>query len=179
MSQIRTARLVLRKPREDDLQPLHAIMSDAQAMRYWSTPPHRDIETTRDWLAGMIALPAELGEDYIVEREGRLIGKLGLWRTPEIGFLLDRAVWGLGYGAEALRAFAVHVFAERTDHLTADVDPANAASLALLTKVGFRETGRAARTWQVGDHWVDSVYLRLDRADFENLVLRQAQDEVF
>jgi ribosomal-protein-alanine N-acetyltransferase len=176
MTPIRTARLILRKAREDDLEPLHAIMSDARAMRYWSTPPHADVETTRDWLAGMIALPAELGEDYIVEREGRLIGKMGLWRTPEIGFLLDRAVWGQGYGAEALRAFAAHALATRTDHLTADVDPANAASLALLARVGFRQTGRASRTWKVGDQWVDSVYLRLDRADFERLEAARRRD---
>jgi ribosomal-protein-alanine N-acetyltransferase len=134
------------------------------------------LETTRDWLAGMIALPTELGEDYIVERDGRLIGKMGLWRTPEIGFLLDRAVWGQGYGAEALRAFAAHALATRTDHLTADVDPANAASLALLARVGFRETGRASRTWKVGDQWVDSVYLRLDRADFERLEAARRRD---
>lgn len=166
MNEIRTARLRLRKAREDDLDALHAIMSDAEAMRYWSTPPHADVETTRTWLTGMIDLPAEGADDYIVERDGRLIGKLGMWRTPEIGFLLDRAVWGQGYGLEALTAFAARALAERTDHLTADVDPANLASLALLQRVGFQETGRATRTWQVGDQWVDSVYLRLDRDGF-------------
>ena len=166
MSEIRTARLRLRKARQDDLDALHAIMSDAEAMRYWSTPPHADVETTRAWLAGMIALPAEGADDYIVERDGRLIGKLGMWRTPEIGFLLDRAVWGQGYGLEALTAFAARALAERTDYLTADVDPANLASLALLARVGFHETGRATRTWRVGDQWVDSVYMRLDRDGF-------------
>lgn len=169
MTQIRTARLLLRKAREDDLDALHAIMSDAEAMRYWSTPPHADLETTRIWLADMIALPADLGDDYIVEHEGRLIGKLGMWRTPEIGFLLDRSVWGRGYGGEALRAFAAHALATRTDHLTADADPDNAASLALMAGVGFRETGRATHTWKVGERWVDSVFLRLDRDDFERL----------
>ncbi len=94
MSEIRTARLRLRKARENDLDALHAILSDALTMRYWSTPPHADVETTRAWLAGMIDLPADTADDYVVERDGRLIGKLGMWRTPEIGFLLDRAAWG-------------------------------------------------------------------------------------
>ena len=44
----------------------------------------------------------------------------------------------------------------------ADVDPRNAASLALLTRHGFIETGRAAGTWQVGDELCDSIYLALD-----------------
>ncbi|KRA66482.1 acetyltransferase [Caulobacter sp. Root655] len=163
MTQIRTDRLLLRKARESDLAPLHAIFSDPETMRYWSTPPHADLETTRCWLAAMIDLPASTGDDYIVELDGRVIGKLGLWQASEIGFLLSRDTWGQGLGREALSAFVAHAFRERADHLTADVDPGNAACLALLKRVGFRETGRATRTWTVGDQWCDSVYLRLDR----------------
>jgi ribosomal-protein-alanine N-acetyltransferase len=163
MTQIRTARLLLRKARPDDLEPLHAIMSDPPAMAYWSTPPHTDIEATRAWLSGMIAMSADAGDDYMVERDGRLIGKLGVWRWPEVGFLLARDVWGQGYGREALAGFVAHAFAGRTDHLTADVDPRNAACLALLKGAGFVETGRASRTWKVGEAWCDSIYLRLDR----------------
>jgi ribosomal-protein-alanine N-acetyltransferase len=163
MTHIRTARLLLRKACPDDLEPLHAIMSDPPAMAYWSTPPHTDIETTRVWLSGMIAMSADAGDDYMVERDGRLIGKLGVWRWPEVGFLLARDVWGQGYGREALAGFVAHAFAGRTDHLTADVDPRNAACLALLKGAGFVETGRASRTWKVGEAWCDSIYLRLDR----------------
>ena len=161
---IRTARLVLRKARAEDLDALHAIMSDPETMTYWSTPPHADLEITRRWLDDMIAMPVDQGDDYIVEREGRTIGKLGAWRWPEIGFMLARDTWGQGYGREALTGFVTHAFASGADHLTADVDPGNAASLALLDGAGFRETGRATRTWKVGERWCDSVYLRLDRA---------------
>jgi ribosomal protein S18 acetylase RimI-like enzyme len=49
------------------------------------------------------------------------------------------------------------------DAITADVDPRNVASLRLLARLGFEETGRAARTCQVGDEWQDSVYLALRR----------------
>jgi RimJ/RimL family protein N-acetyltransferase len=160
---IRTERLVLRKAREDDLAALHAIMSDPQAMRFWSTPPHPDLATTQAWLAGMIAIPPDTGDDFIVELDGRLIGKLGAWRWPEVGFLLSRDHWGKGYASEALTAFIGHAFAGRADHLTADVDPRNRASLALLARTGFRETHRAARTWLVGEEWCDSVYLALQR----------------
>ena len=163
MTTIRTERLLLRRARESDLQPLHAMMSDPRAMRYWSSPPHPDLDTTRRWLDGMIAAPPELSDDFIVERDGVVIGKLGAWRLPEIGYLLSPDCWGQGYAREALAAFIAHAFAHRTDHLTADVDPRNTASLALLARAGFRETGRASRTWQVGDEWCDSVYLRLDR----------------
>jgi [ribosomal protein S5]-alanine N-acetyltransferase len=44
--EIRTQRLVLRRARVDDAQPMHAIMSDSQAMRYWWTPPHASMGET-------------------------------------------------------------------------------------------------------------------------------------
>ncbi len=49
------------------------------------------------------------------------------------------------------------------DEVVAEVDPRNAASLRLLARLGFRETGRASRTLRVGDEWCDSVYLALSR----------------
>lgn len=160
---IRTERLLLRRARADDLVPLNAMMSDAETMRYWSTPPHADVETTRAFLDGMIAADPAASDDFIVEKDGEAIGKLGAWRLPEVGYLIARPYWGRGYAREAMAAFVAHAFAHRTDHLTADVDPRNAASLALLAGAGFRVTGRAERTWCVGGEWCDSVYLRLDR----------------
>jgi [ribosomal protein S5]-alanine N-acetyltransferase len=160
---IRTERLVLRRARAADLEPLYAMMSDAETMRYWSTPPHGDVSRTREYLDGMIAAPADASDDFVIERDGRMIGKLGAWRLPEVGYLIGRQHWGHGYATEAMAAFVAYAFAHRTDHLTADVDPRNTASLALLARTGFRETGRAQRTWCVGGEWCDSVYLRLDR----------------
>ena len=162
---IRTERLLLRRARESDLAALHAIMSDAEAMQFWSTPPHADLEATRQFLAQMIDAPAGISDDFIIEREGATIGKLGAWRLPEIGYLLSRSEWGKGYAFEALQGFIRHAFAGPLEHLTADVDPLNVRSLALLARAGFRETGRAQRTWNVGGQWADSVYLRLDRED--------------
>jgi [ribosomal protein S5]-alanine N-acetyltransferase len=160
---LRTERLVLRRAVAEDLEALHEIMADAETMCFWSTPPHPDRETTRLWLESMIAAPPEISDDFIIELDGVAVGKLGAWRMPEIGFLLARRHWGQGYAAEALSAFVAHAFAQRTDHLIADVDPRNAACLTLLSRAGFRETHRASRTWKVGETWCDSVYLRLDR----------------
>ena len=52
-----------------------------------------------------------------------------------------------------------------TEHpeLTADADPNNAVSVGLLTALGFRETGRAKNTFNLGGVWSDSVYLALQR----------------
>ncbi len=107
--------------------------------------------------------PATQGDEFIIEHGGAVIGKLGMWRPFEVGFILARAHWGRGFGIEALSAFIDYAFAGITDHLTAEIDPRNHASLALLQRAGFRETGRAERTWHIAGEWSDSLYLRLDR----------------
>ena len=161
--EFRTERLVLRPAREQDLEAMHEVLSDPRAMAYWSSPPHDDVAQTRDWLASMIAIQPSEGEDFIVELDGTLIGKAGLWRFPEIGFILRSDHWGRGYAMEALglvldRAFGVHGLAR----VEADVDPRNQAPLILLKRLGFRETGRKDHSWLVGGQWFDSVYLELD-----------------
>lgn len=159
---IETKRLRLRRARPDDLIALHAIFSDPRAMRYWSSLPHSDIDQTRDWLASMIASPPAQSCDFIIERDGVAIGKAGCWRLPAVGYILHPDHWGQGLATEALTAAIAHIFATHdVPQLTADVDPRNAGSLALLAKLGFRETHRAARTWLIGEEWCDSVYLAL------------------
>lgn len=50
--------------------------------------------------------------------------------------------------------------------ITADTDPRNTASIGLLRKAGFVESGYLERSMRIGGEdgeWVDSLYLRLDR----------------
>ena len=166
MTEIRTKRLLLRRARPDDLGAMHAILSDAEAMRYWSTLPHAELGQTRIWLDSMTAAPVAESDDFVIERNGEVIGKAGCWKLPEIGYILHPSVWGRGYATEALTAVVAHVFANHAiPEIIADVDPRNPASLTVLTKLGFRETGRAERTIQIGDDWFDSIYLALKRPD--------------
>jgi RimJ/RimL family protein N-acetyltransferase len=164
MVELSTPRLRLRRATPADLEAFHAILSDPRAMTYWSTLPHETLDQTHDWLAGMIDTPTALGDDFVIERDGRAIGKAGCWRLPDIGYILHPDAWGQGYAVEALSAVIAHLLA-RPDvtRLTADVDPRNDASLRLLAKLGFAVTHTAARTWHVGDVWQDSVYLALER----------------
>ena len=167
MAVLHTERLILRPAREGDLEGLHAILSDPRAARYWSTAPHEHIRVTRDWLASMMASPPGVGDDFIIEHQGRVIGKTGFYRFPEVGFILLPEVWGQGFAKEALgavleRAFAVH----RLPQVIADVDPRNEASLGLLEGFGFRRTGYREKSWLIGEEWCDSVDLALDAQDW-------------
>lgn len=162
MHQIRTERLFLREARESDLAAIHGVLSSAEATRYWFEPAHTSIEQSKNWLTSMIQIAEETGEDFIVEHKGRVIGKVGFYAFPVIGFILHPDSWGRGFAREALsavlrRAFEVH----ELDSVEADVDPRNERSLRLLKSLSFAEVGRAERTWNVGGEWCDSVYLRL------------------
>lgn len=165
--EIRTARLVLRSARPDDLEGLHAVLSDPRATLWWSTPPHETLEQTAAWLNGMIANGPD-HPDFVIELDGRVIGKAGFWRLPDVGYILHPDVWGRGLAAEALDAAIDHVFRTRDiETLTADVDPDNAASIRLLERLGFVQTGFEAHTWNVGGVWKDSFFYALSRGDRE------------
>lgn len=165
MTVIQTSRLRLRHARPDDLAAVHAVLSDPRATRWWSTPPHESLDQTRDWLDGMIAGNAAGSDDFIVERDGVVIGKAGFWRLPDVGYILHPDHWGLGLASEAVGAAVNHVFATRpVEVLTADVDPENLASIRLLERLRFVRTGAAERTWNVGGEWKDSLYYGLSRA---------------
>ncbi len=133
-------------------------------MRYWSTLPHADLAQTKAFLEQMIAAPPEHSDDFVIEFKGRVIGKAGCWRVPEIGYILHPHYWGRGLAREALAAVIASAFARfAVEALTAEVDPRNTASLKLLAGLGFAETHRAERTWCVGGEWSDSIYLALPR----------------
>lgn len=156
---LRTERLVLRQAAWEDLDAVHRVMSDPRAMRYWSRPEHETLEETRHWL-GFLVDQAEDSRDWLVERDGVVIGKAGAWAVPEVGFILHPDHWGQGLAQEAMEAVITALETEFPELvLTAEVDPRNAASLRLLAKLGFHETHRAERTLLWRDEWCDSVYL--------------------
>ena len=167
MTELRTDRLILRRARPDDLAAMHIVLTDEQAMRYWSEGPHADIARTREWLDSMIDAPPEHSDDFVITLDGAVIGKLGTWKIPEIGFIIRSDHWGRGYAAEAMQAFLKHIFESRgVELLTADVDPRNMGSLRLLKDHGFVETSYAAGTWTTHIGVCDSFLLELKRDDW-------------
>ncbi len=163
LTELRTDRLRMRRVQPGDLDAIHAIMSDAETMQFWSTPPHSTRAETEKWFASMMeADRAGESDEFILEHQGRVIGKLGAWRLPEIGFFLNRDFWGQGLAREALLQFTSYARDLGLNCLTADVDPRNTACLRLLAKCGFHETGRQSATYVVDGQNCDSVYLKVD-----------------
>lgn len=98
---------------------------------------------------------------WAITQSGAVIGYVALSAarvpegTSELGFRLARSAWGHGYATEAVQAVldAVHPTAGR---VSAIVDPANAASVRVLAKVGF---GYARPIMFAGYDHPDHLYL--------------------
>jgi len=166
--EIKTDRLILRQPTQRDLCDVNSFMAHPEAMRFWSTPPHRDIEHTRRWLQANIDVGTEVRANFLIEFEGRVICEVGAFPLPDFGFILHPDYWRRGFGFEAASAAIKHIFESRSENsLVADVDPRNESSIALLEKLGFRKTGQARATLCVAGEWVDSSYYCLTRPQIQ------------
>jgi RimJ/RimL family protein N-acetyltransferase len=158
-----TPRLVLRRLTLSDAPAMHAIFADADAMQYWSRLPHSDIAETKAWIARTIdGVAAGEADDFAVLLDGVLVGRVGLWRSNEIGLIFAPAVWGRGIAHEAMEALIARARARGAASVMADIDPRNLRVARFLEKLGFRKTGAAKNTYKLGDIWADSDYLTLD-----------------
>jgi ribosomal-protein-alanine N-acetyltransferase len=156
----------LRPLRAEDLDALHAIFSDPRAMRYWDRPAWSDIAETERLLAGfMREAPQEHLERGIVLGD-HLIGRVGMWRRHEIGYILYPDHWGAGHATAVLQAFLPEVFHRfpEVDALTAEIDPRNIASARLLVRLGFTCDRVEEKNFLYGgSEWCDTAYYRLNR----------------
>ena len=111
---------------------------------------------------------------YVIELDGRFCGQLtignvthGALRSAWIGYWVSRSATGGGVATAALALGLDHCFGSVMLHrVEATVRPENAASRAVLAKVGFREEGLLRR------------YLEVDRAWRDHLLVAITVDEV-
>jgi len=169
-------RLRLRKLTEEDAADMHALYSDEVAMAYWGTPVTSTIEESRQLLLRDIRAVDNCSALFWAiewKATGTVIGKCTLWQysennqRAEVGYILNRQYWRMGLMTEALEAMIAYAFSELGLHrLEADTDSNNAASLALLEKLGFQREGFFRERWYVNGVRQDSVMLGLLEQDW-------------
>lgn len=99
----------------------------------------------------------------VIEVDGRYVGQLtvgniqrGAVRTAWIGYWVDDDHAGKGIATAAVALGVDHCFGPVGLHrLDATVQPSNAASQAVLTKLGFRREGLLERYMDVNKRWRD------------------------
>lgn len=106
---------------------------------------------------------------YAIELDGEFCGQLtignvthGALRSAWIGYWVAKAVNGGGVATAALALGLDHGFGPVMLHrIEATVRPENAASRAVLAKVGFREEGLLRRYLEVDGAWRDHLLVAL------------------
>ena len=106
---------------------------------------------------------------YVIELDGQFCGQLtignvthGALRSAWIGYWVSSSTTGRGVATGALALGLDHCFGPvRLHRVEATVRPENAASRAVLAKVGFREEGLLRRYLQVDGGWRDHLLLGL------------------
>jgi RimJ/RimL family protein N-acetyltransferase len=164
---IATARLRLRPMRRDDAEGLFLVFCDAQAMRYWSSPPHGSPLLTAEVIErAQMAFMAGDGIEWAITRadDDTAIGKIGHWRwqrahsRSEVGFILRRDLWGQGFAAEALGAVVDWGFRRLELHsVEAQLDSQNIASQRTLERVGFQREGLLHQSYFDGVSYRDTL----------------------
>jgi RimJ/RimL family protein N-acetyltransferase len=149
---LETPRLFLASWREEQTHDFLAIASDPEVMRYIGLGrPWRE-EQARTFVKRQIT--EEVAHGFclwgLVERaSARLVGHCGLKRVGdtgeiEVGWWLARDRWGQGLATEAARRVIAFAFEElRLPRLISIVQPANAASVAVMQRFGMHLERRA------------------------------------
>jgi RimJ/RimL family protein N-acetyltransferase len=143
---LRTARLVLRAPRFQDVRPFAALAGDRRVAENTAyIPSPCSLEQARQWVADAILQHAT----YVVTVDGEMVGACcldGCDGIPELGYWIGVPFWGCGYGTEAARALIGRAFnALGHKAVTACARVTNPVSRHVLEKCGFQWTGVGLR----------------------------------
>ena len=148
---VETERLILRGWRADDFEDHARICADPETMRFIGDGHTYDRREAWRVLAQLLGHWGLRGYGLWAAEEkagGRMIGRIGLycpegWPGLEVGWLLDRSLWGRGLATEGARAALGWAFDElAADRVISLINVGNDASVRVAEKLGetYQET---------------------------------------
>lgn len=166
--ELQSARLLLRPPRESDLDALTDILADPDVARWW--PEYHAERVRSEFLHPDPDLVI-----FAIEHQGEVVGAIQYgevtdpeYRHASVDIFLGSRSWGEGLGPEAIGLLARYLF-ERLGHHRLVIDPAadNHKAIRAYEKVGFRRIG-VMREYERGPDgtWHDGLLMELLARDF-------------
>ena len=165
---LRGERVALRPLVVEALDAVHAALQAPEGARWWG---EYDEQRIRDEL-----LETPETTSFAIEVDGALAGVVMCseeldpdYRHAGIDIFLSRAFQDRGYGSEAIRVLARHLFDDRGHHrLTIDPAAANERAIRAYERVGFRRVG-LMRDYERGADgtWHDGLLMDLLARDFD------------
>ncbi len=152
---LETQRLYLRKPQKTDAAAIfNQYAQDEKVTEFLLWPPHKSLSDTRtflrksirDWDRGLMYAWA-----VIRRADHKFLGMASVVSIDQhgamIGYVLDRAFWGMGYMSEAVRKVVEWIAVQDgIDRVWAFCDVENGASVRVLEKAGMEREG-VLRNW--------------------------------
>ena len=138
------AHIALREIEDDDLDAIFEMMRDPRsvASAAFTADDPDDRQAFDAWITRVRATPG--ADSFVVTANGGFAGTAAVFSVGddrEISFWIARSAQGRGVATEAARLLIAH---EAQRPLFARVAAHNAASIAVLTKIGFTEVSRDA-----------------------------------
>lgn len=168
---IRSSKLLLRGPKDRDVEDVFALYSDKEATRFGYSPKMDNLDDARTVMTQVVELARErkLYHWFIAtQQDDRVVGHATLFqwvrdqRRAEIGYSVHKDLWGRGVATEAtgaLLGFAFDTLGLR--RIEADVDPRNAGSIRVLEKLGFEREGYLRERWELQGEIQDAILFGL------------------
>lgn len=130
-----------------------AVLADPRVHTFLPSSPPQDVEALRERFTRLESRRSPDGQEkwlnWVAVRrpDGPALGTVQATVRPlgaeaDVAYVFHPSAWGQGYAAEALRAlldFLASGWGVR--EAAAQVDTRNLASIRLLTRLGFRQTG--------------------------------------
>ena len=146
---VRTARLLLRPFRADDVDDVHRASQDPESQRWITALPvpytREDARRFVEDVAGRERTD-RLGLSVVVEDDSGFAGTAGLYLRPgrlgpEIGYTVAPWARGRGYASETARALADWGVTHGAPRVHLYVDVRNGPSLSVARRAGFTQEG--------------------------------------
>lgn len=167
---IKTERLTLRPLNASDRDQIVPMLDDLDVTRWLTVVAHPYTNADFDGFLQHLAETSDLA-GLAIEENGQVLGVIGFDPAPEassLGYWLGRAHHGRGVMREAARAMVDYAFENGSDDVIASGHfPGNAPSRAVLTGLGFRDTGaQEAVRCKARDCDEVLIKMQLTRADW-------------
>jgi len=163
-SELWTERMVLRRYRPEDAEPLSRLLgADPEMAQYSGWNPYATLEAAQDTVRRFIAgYGDEHSYSWVMDVEDNLIGTIGAYDYRddriEVGYSVVRAWQGRGYATEALKKVLAYLTEnEGISCVTAWCAAGNIGSRRVLEKAGMYLVHTEKGSLTVGDRVYDKM----------------------
>ena len=177
MVEIRTQRLIMRPPRQQDAEIVQTVLSNFEISKFLSRVDHPfPAGSAAEWITRDQGADTAANMNFaLFDKTQNFCGMAGFdldeeTGLPELGYYLDTPYWGKGLMSEAVSAALGWLFANSSlPTVVSGAYTFNPASLAVQYKLGFKDVRTENRVCMAQKGEFPLQVTALDRQNFKPL----------